>query len=68
MTGTDQKRRVDGDPSCYVADGRLTIGFIFDRGTGCIATLNDRRPLGEFRNWREASRAIGEACRQGGET
>ena len=67
MTSADQKRRISGDPSCYVADGPTNIGFIFDRGPGRIATLNDRLPLGRFKDWREASRAIGEARRQGGE-
>ena len=51
----------DEDPIVAVYDGRLLIGLIFDRRDGCIATGADRRPLGRFANWREASTAIHEA-------
>ena len=37
---------LDEDPAVAVYDGRLLLGFIFDRATGCIATDSDRRPIG----------------------
>ncbi len=41
---------LDEDPAVAVYDGRLLLGFIFDRATGCIATDADRRPIGPLRH------------------
>lgn len=57
---------VSGEPSSYVYDGRILVGFIFDRSKGCIATLDDRRSLGQFPNWKEARAAISEEERRRG--
>ena len=55
------------EPSGYITDGRLTIGLIFDSAAGTVATLNDRMPIGTFKDWREARHAIHEARNEGGQ-
>lgn len=61
MERITKKRPLTGEPSCSVTDGRETIGLIFDRGQGCIATLSDRVPLGRCKDWKEARQTIHEA-------
>ncbi len=58
-----KKRPVSGDPSCSFDDGQMAIGHVFDRPGGCAATLQDRIPLGSFKDWKEARAAILEAWR-----
>jgi hypothetical protein len=49
------------EPSGAIYDGRLLLGFVFDAANGTIATLPDRKPIGVFKDWREARAAIHEA-------
>ena len=60
---TGCRELTDEDPAVSVYDGRVLVGLIFDRSTGCVATDAGRRPLGRFATWREASVAIHEARR-----
>ena len=61
MSGTSPASDEDATVSVY--DGRVLVGLIFDRSTGCVATDADRRPLGRFATWKEAAHAIHEATR-----
>ncbi len=63
MVATPKRPLMTGEPSCSINDGRETIGLIFDRGKGCIATLPDRVPLGRCKDWKEARQTIYEARR-----
>jgi len=56
------------EPSGYITDGRLTVGLIFDTADGVVATLNDRMPIGTFKDWKDARRAIHDARTEGGRT
>jgi hypothetical protein len=49
------------DPSSWITNERETVGLLFDACDGIVATLADRRPVGTFKDWKEARSGIHEA-------
>ncbi len=56
--------KVTGEPTITITDGTLTLGHVFERAGGCIATDAGMNRLGTFPTRAAAVKAVHDAKQQ----